>query len=1042
MMEEGGCLGGGVSEQQNLDFTKLIFGLLMTTTREMVSAICSYWQSQLLSVGIKVLETLEALHKSKSNGYAFHQITSLLHIFEVSKFLLDFQCHNLTNPYKKRLQYFLGISLSYLDIVFPLEWKKSVDEDLVSIRETDLSMNLLEEIILQTVEIKALERVIIICLYSRVSVAVYKNLINKLKLKSQWKSFVEEIRDRGLKDVSSALTLSVGQSSLTLSLMIERIEDILSCSEFGIRMIQRSKIDDSYYPLLVLKMVMILSLICLKLPKYSLRLLQHLSGYGNYAYFLPKKFISCLLRKSKNQELNLNLEVVAEAFSSVDDPLLIISSEDGSPKINAACAIFVDLRKSKEKIISVLFPRKSTHNVPTSSNTVNGGAIPEGSSLETLPDMNMNCVVMNWKVIEEISEAINEKKGMALNKLPAATRIMNEVDISRATFLLAVVARSSCSAMEFQKFERFVFLVNEGLKLLSFAFDTSVPEDYYSRLLNSSTGVRHAIDKYYNYLNDYVLNQVIKVEETCDEASAVPTLAAFVLKLGGGGHAEKMQKEKEQKDKLNAVKARLIYGEESGIKIRSREESHYSESKTPTARTELKRRHGGRYSRSPSPHASVFKRLKKYRSPSPRLRPRKEGGMFNRLGGKEPATSARPDSRQRSPQAKRAEVEARRRQQKGIQLITTSQYTKVQKVRGVTGNLSQEGKGQTPMKMIFPALDITDECMQLRKQIDEMIKVGKLSQFIKELKQNDKPKAPKKGEVSGKDKPLTILMIQPWERVAKPRITQSFSPETAMSFPPLGEEDGTEGPMIIEAEMGGHFVQYVDGGASSEVLYEHCFIKLRKEIRDQMVPATTHLIGFSGETIWPLGQIALLVKIGDEVHSTSSWMNFMVIRSPSQHNAIIGRPGIRKIRAVPSTAHGMLKFPVEGGTVTLQSSRVIPMECAMISGPSTQTPASNQVLEEKINIAIHPEYPEQTVAIGSTLTEKGRKELCSLLKQNLDIFAWKPADMTGVPRNIAEHRLNIREGYSPVRQKKRGQAPERNKAIQEEVEKIKWSWNK
>ncbi|GJU67624.1 reverse transcriptase domain-containing protein [Tanacetum coccineum] len=35
---------------------------------------------------------------------------------------------------------------------------------------------------------------------------------------------------------------------------------------------------------------------------------------------------------------------------------------------------------------------------------------------------------------------------------------------------------------------------------------------------------------------------------------------------------------------------------------------------------------------------------------------------------------------------------------------------------------------------------------------------------------------------------------------------QSFSPETAMSFPPLSEEDGTENPMIIEVEMGGHFV--------------------------------------------------------------------------------------------------------------------------------------------------------------------------------------------------------------------------------------------
>ncbi|GJU21756.1 reverse transcriptase domain-containing protein [Tanacetum coccineum] len=326
----------------------------------------------------------------------------------------------------------------------------------------------------------------------------------------------------------------------------------------------------------------------------------------------------------------------------------------------------------------------------------------------------------------------------------------------------------------------------------------------------------------------------------------------------------------------------------------------------------------------------------------------------------------------------------------------------------------------------------------LRKQIDEMIKSGILSQFIKELKQNDKPKIQKKGETAGKDKPLAILMIQLWERVAKQRVTQSFSPETVISFPSLGEEDGTEGPMIIEAKIGGHFVHriYVDGGASSKVLYEHCFVRLRPEIRSQMIPATTSLIGFNGETIWPIGQISLLVKIGDEEHSTSAWMNFMVIRSPSQHNGIIGRTGIRKIRVVPSTAHGMLKFPVKGGTVTIRSSRVILMECAMISGPNTQHPVASQVLEEKIKVVIHPEYPEHTIAIGSTLTEKGRKELCALLIQNLDVFAWKPADMTGVPRHIAEHRLNVREGCLPIRQNKRGQAPERNKAIQDEVEKL------
>ncbi|GKD56728.1 hypothetical protein Tco_1290115 [Tanacetum coccineum] len=74
--------------------------------------------------------------------------------------------------------------------------------------------------------------------------------------------------------------------------------------------------------------------------------------------------------------------------------------------------------------------------------------------------------------------------------------------------------------------------------------------------------------------------------------------------------------------------------------------------------------------------------------------------------------------------------------------------------------------------------------------------------------------------------------------------------------------------------------------------------------------------------------------------------------------------------------------------------------------------------------------------IGSTLTEESRNKLCGLLQQNLDIFAWKPADMTGVPRHIAEHRLNVQKGRSSVIQKKRGQAADRNQAIQKEVGKL------
>ncbi|GJV40513.1 reverse transcriptase domain-containing protein [Tanacetum coccineum] len=185
--------------------------------------------------------------------------------------------------------------------------------------------------------------------------------------------------------------------------------------------------------------------------------------------------------------------------------------------------------------------------------------------------------------------------------------------------------------------------------------------------------------------------------------------------------------------------------------------------------------------------------------------------------------------------------------------------------------------------------------------------------------EKEQPKVTKKGETSGKDKALAILMVQPWERVARQRITQSFSPNPEIFFPPLGEDEGREGPMIIEAEIGGHCVHlmYVDGGSASEILYEHCFNRLRLEIKKQLIPATTHLIGFSGEIIWPIGQIQLLVKIGDEEHSASAWMNFMVVRSSSPYNEIIRRPGVRKLQAVPLTAHEILKILVEGGVITL-----------------------------------------------------------------------------------------------------------------------------
>ncbi|GJS62269.1 reverse transcriptase domain-containing protein [Tanacetum coccineum] len=77
----------------------------------------------------------------------------------------------------------------------------------------------------------------------------------------------------------------------------------------------------------------------------------------------------------------------------------------------------------------------------------------------------------------------------------------------------------------------------------------------------------------------------------------------------------------------------------------------------------------------------------------------------------------------------------------------------------------------------------TDECMQLKKQIEELVRAGKLSHLIKEIKQGrDQPKVGKK-EVPAKDKSMAIYMIQPWHRMTRQKVTQSFERVSEITFP-------------------------------------------------------------------------------------------------------------------------------------------------------------------------------------------------------------------------------------------------------------------
>jgi hypothetical protein len=62
--------------------------------------------------------------------------------------------------------------------------------------------------------------------------------------------------------------------------------------------------------------------------------------------------------------------------------------------------------------------------------------------------------------------------------------------------------------------------------------------------------------------------------------------------------------------------------------------------------------------------------------------------------------------------------------------------------------------------------------------------------------------------------------------------------------------------------------------------------------------------------------------------------------------------------------------------------------------------------------------------------------LITFLWGNLNVFAWKISDMSGIPREVIEHKLSIDPSYKPVKQKERRYKPERHEIIGQEVNKL------
>ncbi|GKD35148.1 reverse transcriptase domain-containing protein, partial [Tanacetum coccineum] len=330
----------------------------------------------------------------------------------------------------------------------------------------------------------------------------------------------------------------------------------------------------------------------------------------------------------------------------------------------------------------------------------------------------------------------------------------------------------------------------------------------------------------------------------------------------------------------------------------------------------------------------------------------------------------------------------------------------------------------------------TNDCIQLRKQLEIALESGRLNHLMKDLRQRVERRQNRNPPVQ-----KVINMVNVHSSKKKKRkdreATESWM-NTPISFPPIMTDDASDEPLIIEAEVEGYLVRrvYVDEGSSVEVMFEHCFENLPEKVRAGLRETRTDLVGFAGEVAKPLGKIDLEVCFGNEGLSRRTSMKFIIIRAPSPYNVILGRPGLKILHAIPSTIHSMIKFPTPKGIATLIARTITIAECRkreekqMIREEAPQEEGGVDVTEQ---IIVNPSFPDQMVTIGGRLSKGCKEQLKTLLKGNMEVFAWEPADMTGVPRKVIEHALNVNPSLDPVCQKRRTFSPEKGGAVTKEV---------
>ncbi|XP_073057065.1 uncharacterized protein [Primulina eburnea] len=217
-------------------------------------------------------------------------------------------------------------------------------------------------------------------------------------------------------------------------------------------------------------------------------------------------------------------------------------------------------------------------------------------------------------------------------------------------------------------------------------------------------------------------------------------------------------------------------------------------------------------------------------------------------------------------------------------------------------------------------------------------------------------------------------------------------------------------------------------------------------------PISTPLYGFAGHVILLLGQIVLPLSLGHEPRRVTKMTTFTVVDTPSAYNGILGRPALKDFRAVASTYHQKLNFPVGKGVGVLCGDQKVARRCyegmvkeerkrehvevnmirrGMSGLPVVMREVQEVMDEEPEVIALGPE--NKMLRIARNLDPRVREELITCLRVNLSMFAWSAQELTGTTPGVAEHWLNILPNVHLIKQKKRHFRPEKDMVIRKEI---------